>query len=626
MIRIEIVEGPGRGEVRDFRQDIVNLGRAASNHLVFEDPYISSEHGQIYLSGERVFYCDLNSTNGSAIRRQGEDRFFRDAREELKPGDHLVLGGKEKPLVIRFLGADAGDGDESERTIVASRSVAQARELGERLGGDSKALAALYRLARDLATAKVRSEMIETLAEALLTAYERAFLVAVYELKSGRFSVLTHRSVGERSGPPGDIPPAARERLSTEQEAMLLEVTGGKSAPGTGTALFAPLLSQGKLSGALRVEVRSGAAVFGSRDLDLLTVFAAHASKSLENLELLEAVRARAQRLSTENEYLREKSQAASDMVGESPAMKHLRSQIQKVCPTDTTVLILGETGTGKELVARAVHEGGPRREHLFVAVNCGAFPENLLESELFGHMKGSFTGATDTKRGIFDVADGGTVFLDEVGELPLAMQVKLLRVLQEGEITPVGSSKPKRVDVRILSATNRDLEKEVKTGRFREDLFYRLNVFPLKVPPLRERREDVATLAVFFLKKIAPRLGRSSLEIEPAALTALSNYHWPGNVRELENEIERAALTADADEPVDASHLSERVLSAAQAVSGGASGQPLGALHARLEEKEKEIIRETLTQTGGNRTRAAEVLGISRQAFMKKISRYGIK
>ena len=234
------------------------------------------------------------------------------------------------------------------------------------------------------------------------------------------------------------------------------------------------------------------------------------------------------------------------------------------------------------------------------------------------------FTGASADKRGLFDVADGGTIFLDEVGELPLPMQVKLLRVLQEGEFTPVGSTKPKKVNVRVLSATNKDLQKEVKEGRFREDLFYRLNVYPVRVPPLRERRSDVEALARHSLAQVAPRVGRGGIEIAPDALEALKAYAWPGNVRELENEIERAAITAEPGEPIRASDLSERVLAeAAGEAEGGASEE---SLHGRLLVREKEIIRETLSQTGGNRTKAAETLGISRQAFMKKIARYGIR
>ncbi|MCB0220996.1 MAG: sigma 54-interacting transcriptional regulator [Chrysiogenetes bacterium] len=632
MIRLEIIEGAAGAHVREFDEEIVNLGRAASNHLQIDNPYVSGEHGQIYISGERVYYCDLDSTNGSALRRDGQDSFFRSDKVEIRPGDQLLLGGEESGISLRLIGADLSDDLESTRTIVASRSVTQARELGDRLGGDSAAISVLFRLVRDLAESKSRTQILEQICKSLLEGWEPARMVCVYEVQGERLVPVVVRSIDGEEKTPAELPSAVRDKLEREKAAVLIELPGGKSAPGTGTGMLAPLLVRGALRGAIRVEVRVGAGSFGDRDLDLVTVFAAHAAKSLENIELVDALRASQARLADENKLLRTEANPHMEIVGEAPSMKAMLSQLERVIPTDTTVLVLGETGTGKELVARAIHQSGPRAEKLFVARNCGAIPENLLESELFGHVKGAFTGASENKRGVFDVADGGTVFLDEVGELPLSMQVKLLRVLQEGEIIPVGSAKGKHVNVRIVSATNRDLEKEVREGRFREDLYYRLNVFPVKVPALRERREDLGLLARHFMRKVGARLGRSNEEITDEAVLALQRYNWPGNVRELENEIERAGINAGPSEPVDVQHLSDRVLDAPE--NGAPAGEDgdetviasTGTLKARLTEREKEIIRETLLHTEGNRTRAAEVLGISRQAFMKKISKYGIK
>src|SRR5262249_24450634 len=237
------------------------------------------------------------------------------------------------------------------------------------------------------------------------------------------------------------------------------------------------------------------------------------------------------------------------NIIGQSAPIERLKATIRTVAPTSSTVLIYGESGTGKELVARAVHAGSPRAADPFVSINCGAFPETLLESELFGYVKGAFTGANQNKRGLFEVADGGTIFLDEIGEMALTMQVKLLRVLQERCVRPVGGTNEIAIDVRVIAATNRDLEKQVAENTFREDLYYRLNVIPIVVPRLRERREDVPLLINHFVKKYVPAAGKSIARVNPEALTALANYDWPGNVRQLENTIERAVALETGEE-----------------------------------------------------------------------------
>jgi formate hydrogenlyase transcriptional activator len=253
-------------------------------------------------------------------------------------------------------------------------------------------------------------------------------------------------------------------------------------------------------------------------------------------------------RLQQENRYLKQEIAEAAhsgEIIGSSPAMRAALQQVAVVAPTDSTVLIHGETGTGKELIARALHEGSPRRERPMIKLNCSAISAGLVESELFGHVKGAFTGATDRRVGRFELADGGTLFLDEVSELPLDTQAKLLRVLQEQEFEPVGSSKTLKVDVRVVAATNRDLAADSRTGRFRADLFYRLNVFPIELPPLRDRREDVETLAEHFMRRMARKLGKPLDGIDPETLRALKAYSWPGNIRDLQNTIERAAVLA---------------------------------------------------------------------------------
>ena len=302
-----------------------------------------------------------------------------------------------------------------------------------------------------------------------------------------------------------------------------------------------------------------------------------------------------------------------------SPAMHKVLELVKKVAATDATVLIQGESGTGKELVARAIHESSARRTGSFVAINCGALPEGLLESELFGHVKGSFTGADRNKRGLFEEANGGTLFLDEISETTPGLQVKLLRALQEGEVRRVGDNHPIKVSARLVTATNRDLAKHVKDGKFREDLFYRLRVFPIIIPPLRERTEDILPLAEHFLRKARKKLGGKAARFSPDAAEALQAYAWPGNVRELEHAVERAMIMA-AGPSVQAADLPPEMAPAAapSAKTSSRSGQT-------LEDLEKKHILEVLEACGQNQADAAKRLGIARNTLWRKLKSYGL-
>jgi two-component system response regulator AtoC len=301
--------------------------------------------------------------------------------------------------------------------------------------------------------------------------------------------------------------------------------------------------------------------------------------------------------------------------------MIELLELIERAAEFKTTVLLTGESGTGKEVLARAIHSQSGRRSEAFVGVNCAAIPENLLESELFGHAKGAFTGADRARRGLFVEADAGTLFLDEIGELPPSLQAKLLRALQEEEVRPVGESKPRRVDVRVIAATARDLERDVAAGAFREDLFYRLNVLRVAVPPLRERREDIPLLVDHFLAHFREALGRPLRAIADEALDALVRYRWPGNVRELENVMERAAILCTG-ERIGLSDLPASVVES----PAGPSEPGDHSLRRARRAAEFEAIRRALAATDGNRTRAARLLEISHRALLYKLKEYGIR
>ena len=334
------------------------------------------------------------------------------------------------------------------------------------------------------------------------------------------------------------------------------------------------------------------------------------------------------ERLQLENRRLRREiaaSRGPARLVAESAPMKEMLRVVHKVAPGKTTVLVSGESGTGKELIARAVHELSPRAGGPFVPVNCGAIPDQLIESELFGHAKGAFTGAQSAKRGLFEEADAGTLFLDEIGELPLNLQVSLLRALQEGEIRRVGDARSIKVDVRVIAATNRDLGQEVAQGRFREDLYYRLNVVALKLPALRERQEEIPILAARFLERHARRLGVVRKELSGGALAVLQAWRWPGNVRELENALERALVLSE-DEQIEAEALPEE-MRAAGAPKGPPAPPGEGDLSVKRAQRalEADLIRRALERTGGNRSRAAELLELSPRALLYKIREYGL-
>ena len=358
-----------------------------------------------------------------------------------------------------------------------------------------------------------------------------------------------------------------------------------------------------------------------------------YVTKPIDEAELSARIRAmlRIARLERENVTLRqaiEQRDAASfaGVIGKSRAMQQVFQLMQRVIDSDTTVLLTGETGTGKEILARTIHRESPRQEKSFVAVNCGAMAEQLLESELFGHKKGAFTGAVSDRAGLFEAANGGVLFLDEIGETSPALQVRLLRAIQEGEVRRVGEEHDRTVDVRVLAATHRDLQGEVGAGNFREDLYYRLSVFPIHLPPLRERREDIPELVLAALRATGDD-GDSPEGFTAAAMNALSAYDWPGNVRELQNEVERAQLLCGEEPRIDVTHLSEKIAGPGRVQTGGGGlTQRCGSIKAAIADLEREMIAAALGKHGGNRTRAAEDLGLSRWGLVQKIKALGIE
>ncbi len=409
------------------------------------------------------------------------------------------------------------------------------------------------------------------------------------------------------------------------------------------SVLCAPLVLHGDTIGAIYVDHRFHDGEFESEDIALVDEFRDLAALAISNARLFEKTEQQARRVQELNQRLEREVAVQSaevaryrerlrslkpreqykfdytNIIGSSPAVREIFALLDRIIPTDFSVLVQGESGTGKELIAQAIHYNGPRKSKPFLTENCGAVPENLLESELFGHTRGAFTGADRTRDGLFQQAHGGTLFLDEIGEMPPSMQTKLLRALQEGEVRKVGATTIDKVDVRIIAATNRDLRVETEEGRFREDLFYRLNVVGVVVPPLRERREDIEALFEFFLARACEGAGQERKSVSDAAWAILTAYNWPGNVRELQNEVKRLVALSDDEIGV---HLLERLRAPAAVPASAAAG---GLAGRTLRDIEEQAIRETLKLTGGNKAETAKRLGISRRALYDKIDKYGI-
>ncbi len=642
MITLEVMTGLSAGSVYELDAPVLTIGRAPSNQVVLTDYHLSGEHGQIFREDDRYIYRDLKSTNGSRIQRGTReillDGSSDDGRWEapLLDGDKLLLGNPAEPVVVtcRVSLEDARFAEKQE--LIAQRALAELSEVQGKIERDPIRAAALYNMAKKLGRRGLDlTAVFEGLAEAIFELVPRSthFAIDLADDPAGE-SRLNTVYARAKSGPQSERFAVSRSvvRLVQRNKAAVL-VGNAKQEIGTESVMKADIVStigvplwEGEtIRGVMQCDNRGGGAFFGVNDLELMTAVAGVATLAIENARLVQRLRLAEEKLRGEVKYLkgREEKRRFSDIIGESNAMTAIFRQLEKVIDTRATVCIEGETGTGKEVIASAIHYQGRRRDKLFVAQNCAAVPENLLESELFGHKKGAFTGADHDKKGLFDVADGGTLFLDEIGEMSLGLQAKLLRVLQEGEIRPVGATASKSIDVRIICATNRSLEKEVERGAFRQDLFYRLRVFPLRLPPLRERREDIPLLVEHFLRKYTAEMNKPVAGITPESLDQLSAYNWPGNIRELENEVQRCVIQCDPEGFITPDLLAPAV----RKVEGllGRVAPKKGTLKDMMEEIERWLLTEALREHGGNKTKTAETLGITREGLHKKLAKYGM-
>jgi Nif-specific regulatory protein len=641
VIVLEILQGTATQRVHRISGATATIGRAPASTVVVTDFHLSGDHAMISQIGDHYVFRDLRSTNGSAVERDGQ-RLAVDAAARwelaLEDGDVLLLGNRNDPVRISVRIGDEAEEDLGDR-LVASRSIMDLPQVTDQIGREPAEALRVYKALQPLGARLEPSEVIEATVEATFELLARATHVAILlrsEHDKDRFALAVSR---QRAGnaPAASVDPVRASR------AVLRRVLGDRAAILTANAqqelsssesimggqimsmIAIPLWRGVDIIGLIQADNRQSAGMFHERDLEVSLLLGAQAALAIDNATLVQRLRIAEEKARGENVYLKRREQKIKfdNIIGESPAMKAVLSQLEKVIDTRATVCVEGETGTGKELIASAIHHQSSRRDKMFVAQNCAALPENLLESELFGHKRGAFTSADSDKKGLFEIADGGTLFLDEMGEMPMSLQAKLLRVLQEGTIRPVGATSEKQVDVRIICATNRDLSAEVEKGRFRQDLYYRLMVFPIKLPPLRDRREDIPQLAAHFLKRYVEEYRIESPGFTQDALDALSSYNWPGNIRELENEIQRIVIQAESGHWIEVTDLSPRLRKIEGTVTRIAPKQ--GTLKEMMEQVERWLIAEALRDHGGNKTKTAVTLGITREGLHKKLAKFGV-
>jgi transcriptional regulator with GAF, ATPase, and Fis domain len=618
------------------------IGRSPASTIVLGDFHLSGDHAQITQIGEHFVFRDLRSTNGSAVEREGR-RIPVDAAARwevaLQDGDTLLLGNPNDPVRIAVGIGDEETDDLGER-LIASRSIMDLPAVADQIeGGDPADALRIYKALQPLGSRLEPGAAIEATVNATFELLQRATHVAVLlrsESDKDRFALAVSRQrpdvkIGTPTADPVRASRAVLRRVLADRAAVLAanaqEVLSSESVLGghLHSILAVPLWRGDDIIGLIQADNRAASGIFTEHDLERALLLAGQASLAIDNATLVQRLRVAEERARGENVYLKRKETKIKfdNIIGDSPAMKSVLAQLEKVIDTRATVCVEGETGTGKELIASAIHHQSGRADKMFVAQNCAALPENLLESELFGHKRGAFTSADSDKKGLFEIADGGTLFLDEMGEMPLTLQAKLLRVLQEGTIRPVGATSEKQVDVRIICATNRDLAAEVEKGRFRQDLYYRLMVFPIKLPPLRERREDLPALAAHFLKRYADEYRLEIPGFTQDALDALASYNWPGNIRELENEIQRLVIQAEAGHWIEITDLSPRLRKIEGTITRIAPKQ--GTLKEMMEQVERWLITEALREHGNNKTKTAVTLGITREGLHKKLAKFGV-
>jgi transcriptional regulator with GAF, ATPase, and Fis domain len=610
--RLMAISGSLRGTIRPLTDGQISIGRGDSNHVCVMDPAVSRRHCTIEQVDERYELADLDSHNGTFVNG------IPVRRKAVSHGDTIRVGHSEFVFLVN-------EGDDSESTELGLSDEPSISEL-ETIRLDQPSPIPHFgvevgRMARDLAALFRISDFINSIRDIELL--QRELLRLIFEVipaENGAIVLLAHldeeatsicswaRQSGEHQSI--KIQRDLVHRAVWEQSAVF--TNAARDASDTRNVLCLPLIGVEKTLGVIYLTSSDNASQFREDHIHFLSRVSRIAAVTLENILALDA-------LSSENQRLKEELHSTSQLVGESRQIGQVEEFIRRVAQGDSTVLIRGESGTGKELIARAIHHSSPRTSRPFVAINCAAIPEALLESELFGHEKGAFTGAVVTKKGKLEAAEDGTVFFDEIGELAPLLQAKLLRVLQQREFERLGGTRSLTFTARVLAATNKNLEQAIKSGEFRQDLYYRLNVVSVTMPPLREHRDDIPLLALYFAAKYAAQSKRPFKGISREARTLLMSYSWPGNVRELENAIEHAIVLGLTEEilPED---LPIAILEEQSAAIEGAR------YHNVLNQAKKELILTALRETSGSYPEAARLLGIHPKYLHRLVRNLNLK
>lgn len=629
--RLEAVSGPLKGKLFPLVDGELSIGRDPSNSISLLDSLVSRRHCVIRKEQNGFRLQDLDSRNNTFVG----DVPIRE--RILVPGDQIRVGNSI--LIFEGLDSQTAPGNASLRLDAtpapgAATVILRKEDALYLQSPRPEGLPATPKTVRDLnvlldfsralnsvqGLAALQEKMLDAVLE--IAPADQAAILLTEDGTAGFSSIVgRHRRLGANQ--PVHASQTILNRVLEENLAVLSDDVQSDDAYRAAESLLerrihsvlaVPLEAQGKMLGVMYLDASSPGARFDSDLLQLATTLGNIAALAIDNARHLE-------RLGGENRRLAQELNIHHSMVGESKAMREVYEFVSRVAGRDSTVLISGESGTGKELVARAVHVNSARAEKPFVAINCAAITETLLESELFGHERGAFTGAVSQKKGKLEIAEGGTVFLDEIGELAVPMQAKLLRVLQEREFERVGGTRPIKLDVRLIAATNRDLKEASKSGAFRPDLYYRLNVVSLHMPALRERREDIPLLAAFFAAHFGEKVKRRVAGISPEARACLQRYDWPGNVRELENAIERAVVLGST-EVILAEDLPDSILEETAA----GSGEPVSALHEGIRQAKKALIERAIEQANGNYTEAAKILGVHANHLFRLIRTLNLK
>jgi len=627
-VRLEAVSGPVEGRIFSLEEGELSIGREPSNQISLLDPLVSRRHCVVRRDGPDVRLEDLDSRNSTFVNGVPVKERVLVHGDQVRVGNSIFVfhGSDDEATHTSSLRVDDSATPGGPTVILRKENAVYLQPSQAGLPSSARTvrdLNVLLNFSRTLSSVRDVATLQQKVLDAVfeVAPADRAAVLLVEE-GSEEFSSILGRY--RNAGPEQPIQASQtilnevmRENVAVLSNDVIEDETyraaDSLASPNVRSVLAAPMEAQGKLVGVIYLDASSAGVHFDAGLLQLVLALGNIAGLAMENARHLEW-------LGGENRRLQQELSADHGMIGESQAMRGVLEFISRVAGRESTVLVWGESGTSKELVARAIHANSGRANKPFVAINCAAITETLLESELFGHEKGSFTGAVSQKKGKLEAADGGTVFLDEVGELAVPLQAKLLRVLQEREFERVGGTRSIKVDIRVIAATNRDLKEASRAGSFRQDLYYRLNVVSVRMPSLRERKEDIPLLANFFALRFGEKVKRRVAGISAKARACLLRYEWPGNVRELENAIERAVVLGST-ELILVEDLPEALVE-----ETATEGEPVTALHEGLREAKKALIERAIEQAGGNYTEAAGILGVHPNHLFRLIRTLDLK